>query len=34
MKTNINALSRIRTHGLSIQAIKAYTSDRMANGIG
>jgi hypothetical protein len=26
--TNIHALSGIRTHGLSVQAIKAYASDR------
>jgi hypothetical protein len=29
MRTNIHVLSGIRTHGLSVQAIKAYASDRM-----
>jgi hypothetical protein len=29
----IHALSGIRTHGLSIQALKAYASDRAADGI-
>jgi hypothetical protein len=33
-KTNIHALSGIRTHGLSVQAIKAYSSDRAATGTG
>jgi hypothetical protein len=31
---NIHASRRIRTHGLSVQAIKAYASDRAATGIG
>jgi len=26
-RTNIHALSGVRTHGLSVQAIKAYASD-------
>jgi hypothetical protein len=29
---NIHALNGIRTHGLSVQAIKAYASDRAATG--
>jgi hypothetical protein len=33
-RTNIHALSGIQTHGLSIQAIKAYASDRAAIGTG
>jgi hypothetical protein len=33
-RTNIHALSAIRTHGLSVQAIKAYVSDRAATGTG
>jgi len=32
MRTNIHALSRIRTHGLSIQVIKAYASDHATTG--
>jgi hypothetical protein len=32
MRTNIHALSGIWTHGLSIQVIKAYASDRAATG--
>jgi hypothetical protein len=28
----MHALSRIRTHGLSVQAIKAYASDRACPG--
>jgi hypothetical protein len=32
MSTTIHALSRIWTHGLSIQAIEAYTSDRTTTG--
>jgi hypothetical protein len=31
-RTNIRALSGIRTHCLSVQAIKAYASDRAATG--
>jgi hypothetical protein len=34
MRTNIHAISGIRTHGLSIQAIKVYASDRMATETG
>jgi hypothetical protein len=33
-RTNIRALSGIRTHGFSVQAIKAYASDREATGTG
>jgi hypothetical protein len=33
-RTNIHALSGIQTHSLSIQAIKAYASDRAAIGTG
>jgi hypothetical protein len=33
-KTNIHALSGIRTHSTSVQAIKAYASDRAATGTG
>jgi hypothetical protein len=33
MKTNIHALSRIWTHGLSVQAIKTYDSDCAATRI-
>jgi hypothetical protein len=33
-RTNIHALSGIRTHHLSILAIKAYASDRTAIGTG
>jgi cytochrome c553 len=33
-KTNIHAVSGIRTHDLSDQAIKAYASDRAAAGSG
>jgi hypothetical protein len=33
-RANIHALSGIRTHGLSVQAINAYTSDRAATGTG
>jgi hypothetical protein len=32
--TNIHALSRIQTHGLSVQAIKAYVSDHAATVTG
>jgi hypothetical protein len=32
--TNIHALSGIQTHSLSVQVIKAYASDRVANGTG
>jgi hypothetical protein len=32
MRTNIHALSGIQTHGLSGQAMKAYTSDSTALG--
>jgi hypothetical protein len=32
MRTTIHALSGIRTHCLSVQAIKAYTSDYTATG--
>jgi hypothetical protein len=32
MKTNIHVLSGIRTHGLSIQVIKAYASYHVATG--
>jgi hypothetical protein len=31
-RTNIHALSGIRAHGLNVQAIKAYVSDRAATG--
>jgi hypothetical protein len=31
-RTNTYALSEIRAHDLSVQTIKAYTSDRVANG--
>jgi hypothetical protein len=34
MRTNIHALSGVRTHGLCFQAIKAYASDRAATGTG
>jgi hypothetical protein len=34
MRTNIQALSRIRTHGLRVQVIKAYASDRTATETG
>jgi hypothetical protein len=30
--TNIHALCGIRTHGLHVQAIKAYASDHAATG--
>jgi hypothetical protein len=33
-RTNIHALSGIRTHGLSVKAIKAYASDRTVTGTG
>jgi hypothetical protein len=33
-RTNIHALSGIWTHGISVQAIKAYTSDRADTGTG
>jgi hypothetical protein len=33
-RTNIHALSGIRTHGLSVKAIKAYASDRTITGTG
>jgi hypothetical protein len=33
-RTHIDTLSGIRTYGLSVQAIKAYVSDRSAVGIG
>jgi hypothetical protein len=33
-RTNIHALSGIRTHDLSIQEIKDYASDRGATGAG
>jgi hypothetical protein len=33
-KENVHVLSRIRTHGLSIQAIKSYASERTATGTG
>jgi hypothetical protein len=32
--TNIQALSGIRTHNLSVEAIKTYVSGREATGIG
>jgi hypothetical protein len=32
MRANIHALSGIRTHGLNVQGIKAYASDRVATG--
>jgi hypothetical protein len=32
MRKTIHALSGIWTHGLSVQALKIYTSDRMDNG--
>jgi hypothetical protein len=31
-RTNIHALSGIRTHGLSVQVIKAYAKDNAATG--
>jgi hypothetical protein len=31
---NIHSFSGIQTHGLSVQAIKAYTSERAVNGTG
>jgi hypothetical protein len=34
MRTNIHVLSGIRTHGLSIQVIKAYASYHVATGTG
>jgi hypothetical protein len=34
MRTNIHALNGIQTHGLSVQAIKAYASERVATGTG
>jgi hypothetical protein len=34
MRTNVHALSGIQTHGLSVQVIKAYASDRAATGTG
>jgi hypothetical protein len=34
MRTNIHALSGIRTHDLIVQAIKAYTPDSAATGTG
>jgi hypothetical protein len=34
MRTNVRALNRIGTHGLSIQAIKAYAADRAATVTG
>jgi hypothetical protein len=33
-RTHIHALSGIRSHGLSYQAINAYASDRVATGTG
>jgi hypothetical protein len=33
-RTNIHALSGIRSHGLSIQAMKTYASDSVATGTG
>jgi hypothetical protein len=33
-RTNILALNGIQTHGLSVQAIEAYASDRAATGTG
>jgi hypothetical protein len=33
-RTNINALNGILTHGLSVQTVKAYASDRMATESG
>jgi hypothetical protein len=33
-RTNIHAISGIRIHGLSVQAIKAYASDRAVSGTG
>jgi hypothetical protein len=33
-RKNIRALSEIRNHDLSVQAIKAYVSDRTASGTG
>jgi hypothetical protein len=32
MRTNIHALSGIRTHGPSVQVIKAYPSNRATTG--
>lgn len=34
MRTNINVVSKIRTHSLSAQANKAYASNRAAFGTG
>jgi hypothetical protein len=34
MRSSIHDLSGIRTHGISVQAIKAYTSDRAAAATG
>jgi hypothetical protein len=31
-RPNIHALNRIRTHGLRVQAIKAWAADRAATG--
>jgi hypothetical protein len=33
-RTSIQALGRIRAHELSVQEMKAYASDRAANGSG
>jgi hypothetical protein len=33
-RTNIHALGGIRTHGLSVKAMKAYASDGAANKTG
>jgi hypothetical protein len=33
-RTDIHTLSGIRTHGLSVKAIKTFASDRAATGIG
>jgi hypothetical protein len=34
MRTDIYVLSGIQTHDLSVQAIKAYNTNRAATGIG
>jgi hypothetical protein len=34
MRINIRALRRVRTHGLSVQVIMAYSSDRVTTKTG
>jgi hypothetical protein len=34
MRKNVNTLRGIRTHDLSVQAIKAFTSDRASSATG